>query len=298
MVDTLHPEKRLIVNADDYGATLEVSRGILQAHHKGIVTATAVMITSTGVIAGIQDAIATAPQLGLGLHLTLSGKGIRPMLPAEQVPSLVQPDGTFYPFDQWFAHYEGFNPDEIARELRAQCACFLDIAERPPDHLDSHHHAVYRHPAALRTLFDLAAEYRLPVRNVGFGGETTESSLHWLLEGLSPELQESSRATLKNILDVPLPPWPQRFEGSFYDNTSTRGELLLILTNLPQGVTELMCHPGYADEALVSDYTTKREEEIAALTHSSTSEVIKAEGITLVRSDSIPTAPSSPTTQA
>src|SRR5215468_7168133 len=121
MADLPHHEKWLIVNADDYGATPEVSRGILEAHLKGIVTSTSVMITSPGVVAGIQDAKRLAPNLGLGLHLTLSGKGTRPMLPAERVPSLVQPDGTFYPFDQWFEHYDEFDPGEIVQELWAQC---------------------------------------------------------------------------------------------------------------------------------------------------------------------------------
>ena len=73
-----------------------------------------------------------------------------------------------------------------------------------------------------------------------------------------------------------------RFEANFYDKTATLGDLLLMLTNLVEGVTELMCHPGYADESLLSDYTAKREAEIATLTHPSVKEVIKASGIELV----------------
>src|SRR5690349_18168229 len=100
--------KRLIVNADDYGNTPGLTRGILEAHHKGIVTSTSVMIGSAGVIGDLQQAASEAPQLGLGLHLTLSGAGNRPILPPQDVPSLVNERGTFFPFEEWLLHYTEF----------------------------------------------------------------------------------------------------------------------------------------------------------------------------------------------
>src|SRR4051812_41005171 len=102
--------KRLIVNADDYGNTPGLTRGILEAHHKGIVTSTSVMIVSAGVIGDLQQAASEAPNLGLGLHLTFSGAGNRPILPPQEVPSLVDNHGTFYPFEEWLLHYDEFDP--------------------------------------------------------------------------------------------------------------------------------------------------------------------------------------------
>ena len=55
--------KQLIVNADDYGLTPGVSRGILEAHLKGIVTSTTVMMGLPGVAAAIAEAQRTAPKL-------------------------------------------------------------------------------------------------------------------------------------------------------------------------------------------------------------------------------------------
>ena len=276
--------KRLIVNADDYGDTPGISRGILEAHANGIVTSTSVMIGSAGAPAAVQDALKIAPNLGLGLHFTLSGVGRRPILPPEEVPSLVKPDGTFYGFEQWLEHYEQFDSDEIARELTAQCECFTDIAGKPPDHLDGHHHAVYRHPAGLRTLFALAERYHLPIRNVGFGAHALAGTLNNLLNEIAEPARSTNIPVLKAEFGGKTPPWPDRFEGDFYDTTATLGDLLLILTNLPDdGTTELMCHPGYADEMLISDYTTKREDELKVLTHRSVREVIAAEGINLIK---------------
>jgi predicted glycoside hydrolase/deacetylase ChbG (UPF0249 family) len=275
--------KRLIVNADDYGDTPGLSRGILEAHHSGIVTSTSVMIGSPGAPAQVQDARQSAPNLGLGLHFTLSGHGQRPILPAESIPSLVQPDGTFYPLEQWLKQYAQFEADDIEREMKAQCDCYTDIAGQPPDHLDGHHHSVYRHPAALRTLFSLADRYHIPIRNLGFGDTEMEATLRILLSDISELSRERNLNELRDILDGPRPRWPDRFEGDFYDTTATLGDLLLILTNLPEdSTTELMCHPGYVDEMLESDYTTKREDELKILTHRSVKEVITAEGITLI----------------
>src|SRR5258708_10093114 len=271
---------RLIVNADDYGLTPGVSRGILEAHRKGIVTSTSVMISSPGVAPAIQEALNSAPQLGLGLHFALSGTGSRPILPAEQVKSLLQDDGMFYPFEEWLAHYEQFSPDEIVRELTAQCECFADLAGKPPDHLDAHHHVIYRHPAALRTAFELAQRYNIPVRNPGF-----DRALPDLLSGVSEASRETTHTEIEELLAGATRHWPDHFEDGFYDMPATLGDLLLILANLPEGVTELMCHPGYADDPLSfrNDYADKREAELAALTHVSVRELIKAEGIELIR---------------
>jgi predicted glycoside hydrolase/deacetylase ChbG (UPF0249 family) len=44
-------------------------------------------------------------------------------------------------------------------------------------------------------------------------------------------------------------------------------DLLPVLESLPEGVTELMCHPGYPDAGLreQTSYSDGRESELAAL---------------------------------
>ncbi len=276
--------QQLIVNGDDLGITAGVSKGILEAHQNGIVTSTSVIIGGPDAARAVSEALQFAPKLGIGLHFTISGQ-VPPVLPPQQIPSLVGSNGTFHPIGQWLKNYEQLNPDDIRREMEAQVNRFIEIAGKPPDHLDGHHHAVYRHPAGVRALFDLAAKYHVPIRNLGFDPSTgsVDSVLRSLLNGVPTQARDLAIEAIKGVIkEGPIPPWPNRFEADFYDKTATLGDLLLTLTNLSDGVTEIMCHPGYADDSLHSDYTAKRQTEINILTHSSVKELIRAHGIELV----------------
>ena len=63
----MKPTRRLIVNADDYGLTAGVSRGILDAHHRGIVTSTTLLVNRPVDPAWIDGLKASG--LGVGLHM-------------------------------------------------------------------------------------------------------------------------------------------------------------------------------------------------------------------------------------
>jgi predicted glycoside hydrolase/deacetylase ChbG (UPF0249 family) len=64
--------RRLIVNADDYGRTPNVSRGILEAHRRGIADSTPAMIGLEGVEAHLAEALSCL-DLGVGLRLGALG---------------------------------------------------------------------------------------------------------------------------------------------------------------------------------------------------------------------------------
>jgi len=72
--------KKLIVNADDFGRSPGINRGILDAHLNGIVTSTTVMINYPDAAPGLEQALLKAPDLGIGLHLNLtSGRPVSAM---------------------------------------------------------------------------------------------------------------------------------------------------------------------------------------------------------------------------
>lgn len=78
---------RLIVNADDFGRTPGINRGIVEAHVGGIVSSTTFMVNQPAT----EEAAALAnehPRLGVGLHLTLC-EGTRSPLgsPRSQTPA-------------------------------------------------------------------------------------------------------------------------------------------------------------------------------------------------------------------
>lgn len=271
----------LIVNADDLGRTAGINRGILEAHKKGIVTSATVMVNYPAAEDGIALMLAEAPFLGMGLHLNLTSG--RPVSDPETVPSLLDENGLFRQPRNWGPVMTAFAPEEVERELRAQMARFIELAGKPPTHLDSHHHAVYGVPAGLTTMLAMAEEYDIPIRRPPFEERAMDTANLWLFDGLAPTqargIAEQLHGILANHPDLRM---PARFVTSFYAEKAILGELLVVLTTLSEeGVTELMCHPGYA-EGLDSSYCDERETELKWLTYPSTHEVIVAEDIRLV----------------
>ena len=273
--------KRLIINADDLGLTPGVNRGILYTHLNGILTSTTAMVNVPDAEVGIQRLQAEAPALGIGLHLILShGK---PILPAEQVPSLVTTDGEFVSkFVSLFERIERFQPDDIAAELNAQFERFVAIAGRKPDHLDGHHHLVYTIPAALDVLLQLAREHQLPMRN----GSAFVSRDRWRRLAAEQGRSESDADTVSAALEAvyaahPPPRWTDHFESRFYDTGVTRDNLMDILINLPDGVTEIMCHPGFPED-IPSGYAAPRRAEIELLIDPAIAALVAEQQIKLI----------------
>lgn len=250
--------KYLIVNADDYGIAASVSQGIRECHQRGIVTSTTVMIGMDNADKDVQQALQETPDLALGLHVVVAGKAMKPVLPPDQIPTLVRPDGLFYDHPAWGEHAASFNPQEMSREIHAQFERFVAVANRLPTHLDSHYHATYYHPASVEAMRSLALKHHLPMRHdrgVGVGA----------LEGI-------------------------RHPVAFYelDHDQPIEVLLTFLQSLPEGeIVELCCHPGYSNETLfdTDSWTTVREIEVEYLTDPRVQEVIASEQITLCNFD-------------
>jgi len=109
---------QLLVRADDMGITHDVNLGIIKAYKEGIVTSASLMPTA----AYFEEAVNLCkenPGLAPGIHLTVLGTRQRPVLPPEEVPSLVTPQGFFYDDSKKLAKLQP-DKEEIERELRAQ----------------------------------------------------------------------------------------------------------------------------------------------------------------------------------
>jgi predicted glycoside hydrolase/deacetylase ChbG (UPF0249 family) len=288
-------QKRLIVNADDFGRSPGVSQGILEAHQKGIVTSTTVMINQPGIELQLSAAL-DCPALGIGLHLVFTG--LRPVLPPETIPSLVREDGRFFDHHTLWARSEVVSTDHLREELTSQVEQFGLLVGRPPDHLDCHHF-VHLYPPFFQVYADLAFRFRLPLR-VPFPPETdfrlAARSLPFL-EGFPPDIVRGMIVTNSACLKSRQLTHPDRFIPSFFGQKSlTLRTLLPILDTLPPGTCELMCHPGYDEPALAaSSYRRERETELALLTEPAVQERVKHLGIELATYGALerrrPTAP-------
>ena len=256
----------LIVNADDYGRTPGVSLGIREAHLRGIVTSTTVLMNMREVQEDLGRALSECPHLGLGVHLVLTSGG--------PVPSLANGGGAFPDMAEQVERLSRLDPAEAMAEWHAQIERFVAVTGRAPDHLDSHHHVSYSSEMLFRAMLELADEYGCAIRvpRPANGGPMVG-----LPSALAPVVEEF----VVRLVSEFAPRCPDYFEGTFYDAQATQTTLLNLLADLPSGVTELMCHPGYADAELLtgSTYNRQRETELRVLTDPAVSALVKEWGI-------------------
>jgi predicted glycoside hydrolase/deacetylase ChbG (UPF0249 family) len=241
--------RQLIVNADDLAISAGITRGIIECHLQGIVTSTSVMVNMPDAAESISQAQERAPTLGLGLHFVLSfGK---PVLPAEQVPSLLKTADAFSQnYNELTDMIATFDPAQVKAELRAQFDRFVKLAGHPPDHLDSHHGVTEFSQPASELLVELAEAYNLPIRKHQYAGA----------------------AHLRQ---------PDVMSFEFFDETISFETLSRALRSVGEGVTELGCHPGYPAD-LNEVYKEPRERELRLLTDPRIKAIIEEEGIQLI----------------
>jgi predicted glycoside hydrolase/deacetylase ChbG (UPF0249 family) len=245
------PGKRVIVNADDFGRTAGVNRGIIEAHRRGIVTSASLMVGFPAAAEAASLAKENA-DLGVGLHLTLTD-GVPAQTP-QQVRDLVDESGRFHLRPEAL---DGAPPAQIQEEARAQLWRFRKLMGRDPTHLDSHHHA-HRSPAVLEAVLTLAWETGLPVRQ--------------------------GTAALRERLAREGIPTTDGFLEDFHGEGATLETLLAIVFAIAPGTTEIMCHPGHADEELRagSSYADERRRELDVLVHREVRQAIQAVGVKLI----------------
>src|SRR5262249_37210667 len=179
----------------------------------------------------------------------------RAVLTPSAVPSLVGDDGNFFSGARLLDAMKRFRADDVRREVAAQFARFPQLAGRPPDHLDSHQHLGCLQPDVFAALVTLADAADIPLRAPG--DFLDPSRLARLLRriarenhGAGPRFEDFEHlpGTL-NALCRRLPRYrsPDAFRYEFYGSGARLEVLLDLFAGLPVGVTELMCHPGYAD---------------------------------------------------
>ena len=238
------------MNADDFGYFRSVSDGILRAHRDGIVTATTMLVAAPDSERAAR-LLADAPDLDVGVHLNLTfdrpagdvdehGRFLSPDLTRRR--SLVDERGRFLKPTELLKR--DIDRAEALEEFRSQYERARHLIGREPTHLDTHHW-VHDHPALEWAIGQLAVETGAAAR------------IH------SDAQRDRLRARRVRT--------PDHFAREFqYEGKVSVDSLLALLRRLAarEGVTELMCHPGEEDEAMVkrSGYARERSVELATLT--------------------------------
>jgi len=258
---------RLIVNADDFGFTRDVNEGILEAHRKGILTATTLMANG----AAFDDAVRLAkswPTLDVGCHLVLvQGRSVSD--PARELPATLG--------ELARALVRGKLP--IYDELLAQVRRIVRAGIRPT-HIDTHKHT-HLLPPVLEAIAKLARQFSIPWvrRPFDFG---IDSGARIMKSAIALGMRVTRPGFARALGDLKT---TDHFTG--FQITGTLGQTNLIgtLERLPDGLTEFMCHPGKCTSELQAAATRlkeSRELELQALTSAAVREVIEERGIRLV----------------
>lgn len=117
-----YPRIQLIVRGDDAGSCESADLAILEACDHGIVRNVSIMVPGPS-FAHAARLLSARRELCLGLHVTLNAEWETwrwgPVLPPDQVPSLVDDKGCFLPSPRDL-HARGFNADEAMAEIEAQ----------------------------------------------------------------------------------------------------------------------------------------------------------------------------------
>jgi predicted glycoside hydrolase/deacetylase ChbG (UPF0249 family) len=271
---------QLVVNADDFGLSPGVSRGILRAHREGVVTSTSVLGNCEDV-AGACALLGDAPELGVGVHLALVGG--RPVAPSASLPSLTDADGGFPAHaNQFFKAWARgrVSISEIEREFDAQ-VCRLRDAGVKLDHLNTHRHLGFV-PAVGHAMEAVARKHGI----AGIRSAVERPTLAWLTEptrgveaGLLTGLAWLTRRQMGALRHGPQS-W-----GFVEAGRLDEVRILEILGRMGPGVHELICHPGEEDdiESEPGEAPHLRAHELVALTSNKVRRAFERRGVKLCR---------------
>lgn len=246
----------IVVNADDLGVSRGATLGIVRAHQDGIVTSASLATTTPFYEHALESCVKVCPNLGIGLHFTLTSG--RPVAPVSQVPLLIDGKGFF----RWrflsllratSLHMPHRLLDQIEIEFEAQIQRLISDGIHP-DHINGERH-VHLIPAIFDRVIVAAKRHGIPFvrlgRDIGRDhlrtGHLAELTLgggfikSWLLSFLTSldrhQLGGGGLAYAENVAS--------------YLYT---GRLDLLLAPLlksppPEGILEIMVHPGLPEES-------------------------------------------------
>jgi hopanoid biosynthesis associated protein HpnK len=283
--------RRLIVNADDFGFTSGVNRGIVEAHTHGIVTSSTLMANGQA----FDDAVRlakTVPQLSVGCHVVLiDGK---PVVDPTLLPSITSASrgGRFRDGMKSFAVRAlagRLDPDEIESEVRAQIRK-LQSAGINASHVDTHKHT-HLFPAVLQPLLRAARACGVQAIRNPFGpskplksGELLARPSLWTRYA-EVRILRTLAAKFRNAAKREGFATPDGTVGIVVTGVLDEKLFRAIAAIIPEGTWEFVCHPGYNDDDLKSANTRlreSREAELRLLTMPETRQLLLEQGIDLI----------------
>jgi predicted glycoside hydrolase/deacetylase ChbG (UPF0249 family) len=235
--------RRLIINADDLGITSQRTHGIFTAFEHGSVTSASLLVNFEGSDTAARHA--KERELPIGLHLNFTEGA--PVSDASDISSLVTTDGYFLDRKTLRRVLDDgeVDPKHIEREARAQMEqCLTHYGQ--PTHVDGHHH-IHIHPVVAKVLVGLFDRYgisfvRIPSEPLPPFGFIIEDEQIKKAEAVVRQAEEARTLFAGHGMK-----FADHFRGLALAGNASKRNLRHILSRLPEGVTELMVHPGSAN---------------------------------------------------
>ena len=275
--------RRLIVNADDFGLTTGVNRGIMESHQRGIVTSTTLMATAIRFPEAVSLAKET-PQLSVGCHVLLVDG--TPVLNDHEIPTLLE--NSTHSFRVKLSSFARaavtgkIDEQQMEAEITAQVRR-LQSAGIEISHLDSHKHT-HMFPAALRAMLRAAEKcgvhaIRNPFEPLVFAKFGTWKRSFQL------RLLSRFRSNFRKALDRACMKTPDGCIGVAVTGGLTEQSFVQLIDGLPEGTWEFVSHPGYNDRELDQVRTRlrdSRDKEREILTSPGAKDALDRAGIQLI----------------
>jgi len=283
--------KQLIINADDFGLSEEINRGIIQTYKQGVLT-NASLMANMPAFENTVELCKQNPGLGIGVHLNIiRGK---PILIKEKVKSLIDSQGYFYNFSQFIRKgiFSQLDLKQIEGEFRAQINKILDWGIKIT-HFDTEKH-IHSLPWIAKILSGLADEFKINkirafrqrlffIRTGSYRINNPSFYKMLFLAGSSMINQQYLKKTNLKTPDY-FYILPSQGKGKLLKNC-----LMNIVIHLKNGVSEIVCHPGYSlgqdklnSRELGKFNLSNREGQLRLLLSSELKQMLKSMNISLI----------------
>jgi predicted glycoside hydrolase/deacetylase ChbG (UPF0249 family) len=254
----MQASKRLILNADDFGLTPGVNRAVLELNAANALTSATLMANGAAFREAVHSAFVQTT-LDVGCHIVLVDG--QPVLPHTQIPSLATAAGFRSTLGSFITDLQRgrIHPIDIENEATAQIQR-IQSSGLTVSHIDTHKHthmfarvlepvlgaAVHCRVAAIRNPFE--PSWSLRATQV----KDWKRKLQVML------LRTRRRHFLKLVNRAGLVTTDGAI-GVLATGELTAEVLRRLIDTMPAGTWELVCHPGYRDEALGGIKTRLRE---------------------------------------
>jgi chitin disaccharide deacetylase len=265
--------KKLIVTADDFGASIEVNEAVEDAHRRGILTAASLMIGEP-FAADAVDRARRMPELGVGLHVALSRA--RPVSPPDRIPDLVDRDGVMRPNLVGAGFRFFFLPSvrrQLETEITAQFEAFAETDLRL-DHVDAHNH-LHLHPTVLGLILKIGRPFGMTAVRLPRDRRSEGLGAGFLAPWLALMQWRLRRHGIRHN-DVLL--------GLAETGALDSKTLIFLIGGLSDGTAELMCHPATGPWAGMDPKARdfRHDVEYEALIDEATIAAVRDSGVILV----------------